>query len=43
MPERAHELGHIIYRGVDSVLWAYLSSEVPEIIPRGLPGYKRIY
>ena len=43
MPERAQELGLIIFRGTDSVLWAYLCNEVPEMIPRGLQGFKRIY
>eukprot|EP01041_Mallomonas_annulata_P011269 gene11269-23576_t len=43
MPERAQEIGLMMYRGVDSQLWAFLSEEIPEMIPRGLPGWKRIY
>lgn len=43
MPERAQEIGLIVYRGVDSITWTFLSSEIPEMIPRGLPGYKKIY
>lgn len=43
MPERAQEIGLIVYRGVDSVMWAFLVSEIPEMIPRGLEGYKKIY
>jgi hypothetical protein len=43
MPERAPELGMIIYRGVDSVVWASLIAEIPELKPRGEKGYKRLY
>ena len=43
MPERTHEIGLIVYRGVDSVLWTSLVADIPELIPRGLRGYKKIY
>ena len=43
MPERSHEIGMMIYRGTDSVIWNSLIQEIPEIIPRGLPGYRKIY
>ena len=43
MPERAQQFGAIVYRNVDSVMWARLSRAVPEIIPRGAPGYSRYY
>jgi hypothetical protein len=43
MPERAQEIGLIVYRGVDSVTWSFLAAEIPEMVPRGLHGYKRIY
>jgi hypothetical protein len=41
MPERAQEVGMILYRGLDSVAFADIADHVPEIIPRGLPGYVR--
>lgn len=43
MPERAQEIGLIIYRGIDTVTWSFLASEIPEMIPRGIAGYKKIY
>lgn len=43
MPERAQEIGLVIYRGVDSVLWALLVAEIPEIVPRGLRGHKKTH
>lgn len=42
-PMRAQEIGLILYPRIDSVTWAFLSREIPEIIPRGLSGYKRYY
>lgn len=42
-PDRAQELGLICYRTLPSVDWAFLAKEVPEIIPRGVPGWKRVY
>eukprot|EP01039_Chlorochromonas_danica_P010591 gene10589-11737_t len=41
--KRAQEIGLILYANVDSVTWVLLAREVPEIIPRGLPGFNRIY
>jgi tellurite resistance protein TehA-like permease len=43
MPERAQQIGAIVYRNVDAVMWERLRTEVPEIIPRGAPGWKRYY
>ena len=43
MPERSHEIGMMIYRGVDSVEWSRLVLEIPEMIPRGLSGYRKIF
>jgi len=42
-PTRAQELGLILYPNLDTVTWAFLAREIPEIIPRGLAGYKRYY
>jgi hypothetical protein len=39
MPERAHEIGILLYRGLDSVQFAYLTDAIPELIPRGATGY----
>jgi len=43
MPERAQQIGAIVYRNVDSVMWERLSFEMPEIKPRGSRGWKRYY
>ena len=43
MPERAQQIGAITYRNVDAVMWERLRTAVPEIIPRGAPGYKQYY
>lgn len=43
MPERAHQIGAILYRNVDAVMWERLRDEVPEIVPRGESGYWRYY
>jgi hypothetical protein len=43
MPSRAQEIGLMLHRGLDSISWAFISEQIPEIIPRGLPGHKRIY
>jgi len=43
LPERAQQIGAIIYRNVDAVMWERLRTVVPEIVPRGAPGYKRYY
>lgn len=43
MPERSQQIGAIIYRNVDAVMWERLRIEIPEIIPRGAPGHMRYY
>jgi len=43
MPERAQQIGAIVYRNVDAVMWERLRVEMPEIIPRGAPNWKRYY
>ena len=43
MPDRAQELGLILYRGCDSAVYASLVDEIPEIAPRGTPGWRREY
>lgn len=42
-PDRAEEIGLMLYHGVDSVTWLSICQEVPMIAPRGAPGHKRIY
>eukprot|EP00899_Mesostigma_viride_P029554 jgi/Mesvir1/9784/Mv09251-RA.1 len=37
--EYAQFIGTLVYRGVDEVMWARLTKDVPEIIPRGT-GYR---
>jgi hypothetical protein len=43
LPERAHQIGRIVYRNVDAVTWERLRVEIPEMIPRGVPNYRRYY
>uniref|UniRef100_A0A7S2I7X6 Glutaredoxin domain-containing protein n=1 Tax=Helicotheca tamesis TaxID=374047 RepID=A0A7S2I7X6_9STRA len=43
MPERAQQIGAIVYRNVDAVMWERLRVEVPEIIPRGGYNWRRYY
>jgi hypothetical protein len=40
-PERAQQIGAILYRHVDVVMWEQLQFEIPEIIPRGAIAWKR--
>jgi len=42
-PLRAQEIGLNLYHSVDSITWLMLTREVPQIIPRGAAGHKRIY
>eukprot|EP01065_Artemidia_motanka_P008805 TRINITY_DN14457_c2_g1_i2.p1 TRINITY_DN14457_c2_g1~~TRINITY_DN14457_c2_g1_i2.p1 ORF type:complete len:1059 (+),score=258.08 TRINITY_DN14457_c2_g1_i2:107-3178(+) len=41
VPERAQCMGDMIYRGVQDHEWSAVAADVPEIIPRGLPGWTR--
>lgn len=43
MPERAQQIGAIVYRNVDAVMWERLRIDLPEMIPRGAPGWRRYY
>jgi len=43
MPERAQQIGAIVYRNVDPVMWERLRTELPEIIPRSAPNWRRYY
>ena len=43
VPYRAEEIGMALFRGCDDVTWQFLCSQLPEIVPRGLPGYRRTY
>lgn len=36
MPERCHQFGLILAKGLDAVEWRRVSAELPEIIPRGV-------
>eukprot|EP01059_Diplonema_ambulator_P009799 TRINITY_DN1977_c0_g2_i1.p1 TRINITY_DN1977_c0_g2~~TRINITY_DN1977_c0_g2_i1.p1 ORF type:complete len:1009 (+),score=389.62 TRINITY_DN1977_c0_g2_i1:43-3069(+) len=40
-PEHAQHIGDMVYRGVPDTTWALLATDIPEIIPRGLPGWIR--
>lgn len=43
MPERAQQLGLMIYRVVDDVTWVEVARDLPEVVPRALPGHHRYY
>jgi hypothetical protein len=43
MPARAQQIGAIIYRNVDDVMWERLRFEIPEMIPRGARNWRRYY
>ena len=40
LPERMQQVGLYVARGVDAVLWAGLTRDMPAIIPRGMPGWR---
>lgn len=42
-PERAQLIGTMLALGVDSVQWALLAAELPEIVPRGAKGWSRYH
>eukprot|EP00538_Stauroneis_constricta_P000528 CAMPEP_0119546512 /NCGR_PEP_ID=MMETSP1352-20130426/899_1 /TAXON_ID=265584 /ORGANISM="Stauroneis constricta, Strain CCMP1120" /LENGTH=996 /DNA_ID=CAMNT_0007591223 /DNA_START=151 /DNA_END=3141 /DNA_ORIENTATION=+ len=43
VPERAQQIGMIVYRNVDAVMWERLRVQVPEMIPRGAHNWRRYY
>lgn len=43
MPERAQQVGRLVALGVDGIMWARLTVQVPEMVPRGMPGWLRYY
>ena len=43
MPERSQMIGLIVYRGINDVMWSQIKKELPEIIPRGIKGWRRQY
>lgn len=43
MPERSQQIGAIVYRNVDAVMWERLRVDVPEMIPRGAHNWRRYY
>ena len=43
MPERSQQIGAIIYRNVDAVMWERLRVEIPEMIPRGAKNWRRYW
>lgn len=43
MPERAQQLGLMVYRVVDDVTWVEVVRDLPEVVPRGLHGYRRYF
>ena len=43
MPERAQQVGAIVYRNVDAVMWERLRVELPEMIPRGERNWRRYW
>ncbi|KAA8499144.1 S-type anion channel SLAH3 [Porphyridium purpureum] len=43
MPYRAQQIGNMLYRKVDDVMWERLVAECPELVPRGAPGWRRFW
>eukprot|EP01084_Bolivina_argentea_P173271 300113_1 len=43
MPYRCQMIGLIVYRGCSDIVWADIAQELPEIIPRGITGWRRQY
>jgi hemerythrin-like domain-containing protein len=43
MPERAQQIGAIVYRNSTAVMWERLRVELPEIAPRGTTNWRRYY
>jgi tellurite resistance protein TehA-like permease len=43
VPERAQQMGVWLALGLDPPTWARLVAQVPEIVPRGAPGWKKYY
>lgn len=41
VPERMQALGIFVYNGVEPAMWDELSKDIPEMIPRGIPGWVR--
>jgi tellurite resistance protein len=39
-PGRAQLVGMMLYRGVEGWMWAALADEMPEIVPRNVPGWR---
>jgi len=43
MPEKTQQIGAIVYRNVDAVMWERIRVDVPEMIPRGEFNWWRYY
>lgn len=43
IPERSQQVGAIVYRNVDAVMWERLRVEIREMVPRGAPHWVRQY
>ena len=41
LPERTQQIGAIVYRNVDAIMWECLQADLREMIPRGLEGWRR--
>jgi hypothetical protein len=39
MPERSQQVGLYVARGVDPVVWSDITADMPQIVPRGMPGW----
>ncbi|CAG9465915.1 unnamed protein product [Pedinophyceae sp. YPF-701] len=43
MPERCHQIGRFVYLGTSASAWATLRVQVPEMVPRGAPGWFHLW
>jgi hypothetical protein len=43
MPERAQQIGAMLSLGMNVPQWRRMTTELPEIVPRGATGWQRYY
>lgn len=43
MPERSQQIGAIVYRNVDAIMWERLRIEIPEMVPRAACNWRRYW
>jgi hypothetical protein len=41
MPERSRQIGLMLSLGLDQVTWQRVAEDLPDLVPRGMPGWRR--